>query len=109
VKERDMAAKSATAQSGKVQLEVLNPRGQIEAKKTFAPSPRVKDLAGKRVGLYWNSKPGMDNFYTVFEELLKKRYPAATTTLLRGAFLIRDDDAEAWQKEIDTFVYGVGD
>jgi hypothetical protein len=109
MKENDMSEKTATAPSGKVQLEVLNPRGAIEAKKTYAPSPRVKDLAGKRVGLYWNSKPGMDNFYTVFEELLKKRYPTATTTLLRGAFLIRDDDAEAWQQEIDTFVYGVGD
>ena len=92
-----------------VKLEVLNPRGVIEAQKTSAPSPRVNDLAGKRVGLYWNSKPGMDNFYTVFGELLKKKYPTATTTLLRGAFLIRDDDAEVWQKEIDTFVYGIGD
>jgi hypothetical protein len=93
----------------KVKLEVLNPRGVIEAKKSFIPSPRVKDLAGKRVGLYWNSKHGMDNFYTVFTELLKKRYPTATTTLLRGAFLIREDDALAWQDQIDTFVYGVGD
>jgi hypothetical protein len=93
----------------KVKLEVLNPRGVIEAKKAYAPTPRVKDLAGKRVGLYWNSKHGMDNFYTAFAELLKKRYPTATTTLLRGAFLIRDDDAQDWINKIDTFVYGVGD
>ncbi len=93
----------------KVKLEVLNPRGVIEAKKTYAPNPRVKDLAGKRVGLYWNSKPGMDNFYTVLSELLKKRYPTATTSLLRGAFLIREEDAHDWIPKIDTFVYGVGD
>jgi hypothetical protein len=93
----------------KVKLEVLNPRGIIEAKKSFAPSPRVKDLAGNRVGLYWNRKQGMDNFYTVFAELLKKRYPTATTTMLQGAFLIREEDAQAWQDQIDTFVYGVGD
>jgi hypothetical protein len=92
-----------------VELELLNPRGVIEPKPTFAPSPRVTDLAGKRVGLYWNSKQGMDNFYTVFEELLKKKYPTATTTLLKGAFEIRDEDADAWLPEIDTFVYGVGD
>jgi hypothetical protein len=104
-----MAKKTASGAPEKVQLEVLNPRGVIEAKKTFAPNPRVKDLAGKRVGLYWNSKPGMDNFYTVFADLLKKRYPTATTTLLRGAFLIRDEDARDWLPEIDTFVYGVGD
>lgn len=92
-----------------VKLELLNPRGVVEAKQTLALTPRVTDLAGKRVGLYWNSKPGMDNFYTVFDELLKKRYPTATTTILRGAFLIRDEDAEAWLPQIDTFVYGVGD
>lgn len=93
----------------KVELTLLNPRGVIESKPVSAPSPRVTDLAGKRIGLYWNSKPGLDNFYKVFEELLKKKYPTAATTWLRGAFLIRDDDAEAWVKEIDTFVYGVGD
>jgi hypothetical protein len=93
----------------KVKLEVLNPRGIIEAKKNFAPTTRVKELAGKRVGLYWNSKHGMDNFYTVFAELLKKKYHTATTTLLRGAFLIREEDAQDWLSKIDTFVYGVGD
>jgi hypothetical protein len=93
----------------KVKLEVLNPRGVIEAKKSFAPSLRVEDLEGKRVGLYWNSKHGMDNFYTAFAELLKKKYPTATTTLLRGAFLIREEDAQDWINKIDTFVYGVGD
>ncbi len=92
-----------------VALELLNPRGLIESQPVFVPAPRVGDLAGKRVGLYWNSKPGLDNFYTVFEELLKERYPTATTTLLQGAFEIRDDDVDAWVKEIDTFVYAVGD
>jgi hypothetical protein len=92
-----------------VKLELLNPRGVIEPQPGLVPAPRVTDLAGKRVGLYWNSKPGMDNFYTVFEELLKEKYPTVTTTLLRGAFEIRDEDADAWVPEIDTFVYGVGD
>ena len=93
----------------KVELTLLNPRGVIEAKTANAPTPRLADLAGKRVGLYHNGKPGLDNFFTVFEELLKKKYPTATTTLIQGAFLIRDEDAEAWLPQIDTFVYGVGD
>jgi hypothetical protein len=95
--------------SAKVEIEVLNPRGEIEAIPVFAPNSRVADLAGKRVGLYWNGKPGIDNFYAVFEELLKKRYPTATTVLLRGAFEIRDKDAEELAPQVDTFVYGVGD
>jgi hypothetical protein len=51
----------------------------------------------------------MDNFYTVFEELLKKKYPTVKVKTMRGAFLIRDDDAQALAKEADAFVYGVGD
>jgi len=92
-----------------VELTVLNPRGMVEAKSAFAPNPRVKDLAGKRVGLYSNGKPGMDNFYTVFEELLKKKYPTVTVKVLTGSFEITDKDAKDWSPQIDTFVYAVGD
>ena len=92
-----------------VELKLLNPRGEIEPPPTFMPAPRVGDLAGKKIGLYSNSKPGMDNFYAVLEELLKKKYPTATIVIPKGAFEIRDEEAAAWKKEVDTFVYGVGD
>ena len=93
----------------KIEVRVLNPRGAIEAKLAAAPSPRITGLSGKKIGLYSNMKQGMDNFYTVFEELLKEKYPEATTMKVAGAFLIRDEDAEAMAKEADAFVYGVGD
>jgi len=92
-----------------VELVVLNPRGKVEARSAFAPNPRVKDLAGKRVGLYSNGKPGMDNFYIVFEELLKKKFPTVTVKLLTGSFEITDRDAKDWAPQIDTFIYAVGD
>lgn len=92
-----------------VTLELLNPRGKIKTTPASSPSPRLTDLNGKTIGLYSNSKPGMDNFYTVFEELLKEKYPTIKTVTMRGAFLIRDDDAEALAKQADAFVYGVGD
>jgi len=95
--------------SEKVVLELLNPRGKIEAVPTSSPVPRLADLDGKTVGLYSNSKPGMDNFYTVFEEMLKEKYPTVNVVKYRGAFLIRDEDAEALAKQADAFVYGVGD
>jgi len=95
--------------SEKVKLEVLSPRGVVEAKTANAPAPHLTDLAGKRVGLYHNGKPGLDNFFTVFEELLKKKYPTAMTNLIRGSFEITNQDAEDWAPKIDTFVYGVGD
>jgi hypothetical protein len=92
-----------------VELTVLNPRGVVEAKSAAAPNPRLKDLAGKRVGLYNNGKPGLDNFYTVFEELLKKKYPTVTVKNLTGSFEITDTDAKNWAPQIDTFIYAVGD
>jgi hypothetical protein len=104
-----MSAKTASAKSGKFELEVRNPRGKIEAVPASSPSPRIAGIDGKTIGLYSNSKPGMDNFYTVFEELLKKKYPSVKVKSMRGAFLIRDDDAKALAKEVDAFVYGVGD
>ena len=92
-----------------VELAVLNPRGTVEARSASTPNPRVTDLAGKRVGLYSNGKPGMDNFYTVFEELLKKKYPTTIVKNLTGPFEITDRDARDWAPQIDTFVYAVGD
>ena len=104
-----MSAKTASAKPGKFELEVLNPRGKIEAVPAYSPSPRITGIDGKTIGLYSNSKPGMDNFYTVFEELLKKKYPKVKVKTMRGAFLIRDDDAKTFSNEVDAFIYGVGD
>ena len=104
-----MDKKTVSAKSEKIEMEVLNPRGKIEAVPASSPSPRLTALDGKTIGLYSNSKPGMDNFYIVFEELLKKKYPTVKVKSMRGAFLIRDDDAKTMAKEADAFVYGVGD
>ena len=95
--------------STRVEMEVLNPRGVIESSPTRSPAPRVDNLAGKTVGLYSNGKDGMDNFYTVFTELLKNKFPMVQTIYLSGDYLINDKNANEWASQIDTFVYGVGD
>ncbi len=93
----------------RVEIEVLNPRGVIGSSPTYAPAPRINDLAGKTMGLYSNGKDGMDRFYAVFTELLMKKYPTAKTIYLSGDYLINDGDANEWGSQIDTFIYGVGD
>ena len=90
-------------------LEVLNPRGEIKPPPTLAPSPRVTDLAGKRVGIYWNGKSGGNNFWDVAEELLKEKFPTATILRFKGPFDLGDKVAETLAKEVDIFIYGVGD
>jgi hypothetical protein len=68
----------AAAQTSPVTLEVLNPMGVIEPPKTFGLSPRVADLAGKKIALMHNNKPGASNLLDVLQELLKKKYPDAS-------------------------------
>ena len=92
-----------------VTLEVLNPRGEIKTLPTFAPSPRVTDLAVQRIGIYWNEKAGGNNFWDVIEELLKQKFPTAKIVRYRGPFDLGETKAATIAKECDTFIYGVGD
>jgi hypothetical protein len=92
-----------------VKLEVLNPRGEIEPPPTLAPAPRVTDLAGKKIGIYWNGKQGGNNFWDVAEELLKEKLPTATILRFIGPFDLGERLAGTLAKEVDTFIYGVGD
>jgi hypothetical protein len=92
-----------------VSLELLNPRGEIEVPTVYSPSARIPVLSGKTIGLYSNGKPGMDNFYTALEDLLRERYPDITVTRMTGAFEIRDSDVGSFSSGIDAFIFAVGD
>jgi hypothetical protein len=92
-----------------VTLEVLNPRGEIEPPPTLAPKARVTDLAGKRVGLYWNGKVGTDVFFDTVETLLKEKFSTIKVLRYVGAFDPGDALAAKMAKEVDTVINGVGD
>ncbi len=91
----------------KVSIKCLNPQSILDIPTPLGlQNPRVKDLAGKKIGIIWDGKKGGDNYCTAIEELLNERYPTATT------FRLVWGDAEAAEKakkEMDTFIYGVGD
>ena len=91
----------------RVSLVCLNPQGEIVVP---APSgltnPRVKDLAGKKIGIIWDGKKGGDNFCIAVEELLKRMYPTATTMRLVWGDARAADKAK---REMDTFIYAVAD
>ncbi|MEJ2109897.1 MAG: hypothetical protein P8Z37_08295 [Acidobacteriota bacterium] len=53
-----------------VTLEAMNPRAAIPPPPFSPPSPRVDELAGKRIGIYWLGKAGGDNFWDGVDELL---------------------------------------
>lgn len=90
-------------------LEVMIPRGEIPPPPFHAPSPRVTDLAGKTVGIYWIGKAGGDNFWDGVEGLLNERFPNTKTVRYEGPFDLGEIRAREIAKEVDTVFYGVGD
>jgi hypothetical protein len=96
----------------KVELLLRNPKGEIEAKKMFAPAPRIPDLAGKRIALVHNTKNGAATFLDAVEGLLKAKYPTATflkqytTTVNLG---MKPEFYDEVAKSADAFVFGAGD
>lgn len=95
----------------KVTLELLNPMGVIEPPKTLALTPRLSDLAGKKIALVPNIKPGAVQLFDVLEGLLKQKYPGITV-LRYPARPLREERAEEFQqvaKDCDAFVHAIGD
>lgn len=90
-------------------LEVFSPRGEIPPPPFHAPAPRVTDLEGKTIGLYWIGKAGGDNFWDGIEELLNEKYPNVKTVRYMGPFDLGEIQAGKIAKEVDTMFYGVGD
>jgi hypothetical protein len=91
----------------KISITCLNPQGVVELP---APSgltnPRIANLDGKKIGIVWDGKKGGDNFCIAVEELLNKKYPTASTMRLVWGDV---EAAEKAKKEVDTFIFGVGD
>lgn len=92
-----------------VTLQVLNPRGEITLPPLSPPSKRISDLKGKKVGLYWNEKQGGNHFWNGIEQLLKEKLPETAILRYSGAFDLGDELAAKMAKEVDAFLYGVGD
>lgn len=92
-----------------ITLHVLNPRGEITLPPPSSPSTRIPDLKGKKIGLYWNEKPGGNHFWNSIETLLKEKLPDTTIVRYSGAFDLGEERASRMVKEIDAFLYGVGD
>ena len=103
----------APAKQGSITLQVLNPMGVIEPPPTLGLSPRVTDLAGKKIALMHNNKQGASNLYDALQELLQKKYP--TATLVRGyqtGPTNPPQDPEMYKKaaaECQAFVFAMGD
>ena len=98
------------------QYEVLSPWAEADPVPLKGISPRVADLAGKKIGLLCNNKRAAPPILTVVERELKKRFPSSEISWYRGqTFSVsefeRDNIAkfEEWIKGVDAVVAAVAD
>jgi hypothetical protein len=95
-----------------VTLELLNPMGVIEPPQTLGLTPRISDLAGKKIALLHNGKAGVTNLYAALDELLKQKYPNTVISkeYKRGSITQpREEEFQKIAKECDAFIYAIGD
>ena len=62
-------------EKNEVTLEVLNPRGEVESTPQVSASPRLGSLAGKKIGIVTNGKPGGEMLLPYVQEEMMKRIP----------------------------------
>jgi hypothetical protein len=91
-----------------ITIEVLNPRGILHSVPvTGLSSPRLTDLAGKRIALL-SEKADSVVFFDAMEKLLKERYPTATILRFPSAAspMVADNSAEV-AEQCDAWIQGV--
>jgi hypothetical protein len=65
-------------------LHVLNPVSR-KVQESLANAQRLTSLDGRRIGLYWNHKPGGDIALKRTRELLESKFPGLQTTTYVGS------------------------
>jgi hypothetical protein len=98
------------------QYEALSPWAEADPIPFKGISPRVTDLAGKKIGLFRNFKRAAKPVMMVVERELKKRFPTAEfiwfDSTLANVLETETENKEKfvkWIEEVDTAVLGVGD
>lgn len=91
-----------------VNLEVLNPVAD-RPKRKFELAPRINDLMGKTIGLYWNAKPGGDIILERTAQLLSQKFRGTclkkyTPVGSMGTAMATTKDLDTMAKECDAII-----
>jgi hypothetical protein len=96
--------------------EVLSPWSEADPIPLQGLSPRLDDLAGKKIGLLCNSKRAAPLILEVAERLLKEKYTTvATSYFYARSFSVstlerdRKEEFDDWLKGLDAVIASVGD
>ena len=97
------------------QYEVLSPWAEVDPVPLRGISPRITDLAGKRIGLFLNSKIAARPMLAAVEKKLKERFPTLEFSrfvrYLNVSVAETEDKAkfEEWVKGVDAVILSYGD
>lgn len=96
--------------------EVLSPWADADPVPLRGITPRPKDLAGKKIGLFLNEKRAAFLLLSAFEKELLERFPTATTSWyectghnIPEALTDGMPKFEAWVGGVDAVVLSVAD
>ena len=99
------------------QYEVLSPWADADPVVPRGLTPRLTDLAGRKIGLLHNVKRAARPMLAAVEALLKERFPGLRTEWFGMQFMSVSSDEppenrtrfEEWIKDVDAVVLAVGD
>jgi hypothetical protein len=98
------------------EFEVLSPWAEAEPVRLKGISPRLTDLAGKKIGLFCNSKRAAKLMLTAVEKQLKDKSPSAVTSWYEFTLpnvpemeTVNKEKFMEWVKGVDAVVGAVGD
>jgi hypothetical protein len=98
--------------------EVLSPWADVDPIPLKGITPRVSDLAGKKIGLAFNFKGAARPLLSVVERKLKERFPTCETSWFNilsrnerspSDMKLFEEEYAEWAKGLDTVVTAVGD
>jgi hypothetical protein len=100
-----------------VQYEVLSPWAEVDPVPPRGLSPRLDTLAGKKIGLFLNTKRAAKPMAAVIAKRLKEKFPTSETSLFASPLstvILRESKKEeaqftAWLKSVNAVVLLVGD
>ena len=95
-----------------VKLEILDPRSELFTPPVTPVSPRLGTLAGKRIGVLNNTKPGADSFLPYLQKAIKEAFPTVefkTFAISYNAYPGKEKDLKALADWSDGVIGLLGD
>jgi len=99
------------------QYEVLNPWAEVDPLQIKGLSPRMPDLKGKTVGLFYSYKTASRPIVEEAGKRLQERFPTIKLSPFHGIYSLGRGFAESqeterfekWVKGVDAIISAVGD